>query len=666
MKYFYHLIAVALLVSSISQTHAMSPIEGEEKANQGIDLELNYVTSPTEYSIFTNHLFILTITNNGTDNATGVKVYAPFPSSSLSFTNAETSQGDYSVWTGLWELGELASGESASLDLKLFVLNVSGEVSLFAQVQTANEEDVDSTPNNNLTQTPMEDDEAIVTITRLGGDGGGNNGDEKVDIELDMTTNHTEINVGSQFTYILSATNKGAVNATGVKVDFSLPPQVAYVGSSNGETTYDATTGEWNIGNIPSNATRSILIDVEVLIGGTISVVAEVFSVNETDSDSTPNNRNDEEDDYFSMDVLGLQIDLELMMELPEGISDVVAIGEEVTFLVYVENKGPTIGYNSKIRAILPGGLDYVESSVTMGEYLDDLGVWVIGDIPPFETQIMEITARMNVEGPLTYTCEARTSNVPDVDSTPSNFNPNEDDIDSITIYTGENPLLTDIELVTSTDNNSPKPTDSLSISISIVNNGPANASDIQIGGMLPEELIFIEATFTHGSYLEGIWRIDNLVNGEIATLNLYVIAGEFADSVTYFAQVLESNTTDIDSSPDNNLTQIPNEDDEGSVIIFPTVIDTGVGALEGITSNFSLFPIPSNDILHLQFDSNKAMEMNLVLYDLTGFLLQQKYLQTSIGENRLEVDLTSFPQGLYFLSIKTNEGSFTKKVAKK
>ncbi|MGB0929947.1 MAG: T9SS type A sorting domain-containing protein [Chitinophagales bacterium] len=443
MNYFHRLnsllfvfsfsIAIFFALPTNANNTNQQIIEVQTVLNE-IDLELQYHADSLEYHIFTNHFFTLTLTNSSIETATGITVYAPFSSSLLAYTDSEASHGDYGVFAGIWNIDSLASGESATLDLTLFVLGVDVDISLFAQVQAVNETDIDSTPNNNSTQSPMEDDETILTITKSGG-GGNNGGNEDVDIELSMTTNHTEVNAGLQFSYILNVTNKGTDNATGVKVGFPLPAQVIYVKNTSEQTTYDSLSGEWNIGNIPSNTTRTLLVDVEVKIGGVISATAEVTATNEMDKDSTPNNRAEEEDDIASAGILGLQIDLELNMELPLDASNIVEQGSEVTFLVHVENKGPTLGYNSKVSAILPEGFEYVRGTMTMGEYLDDLGVWVIGDIPPFETQTMEITATIEVFDSLTYTCEVRTSNVPDVDSTPSNFDPNEDDIDSLTIY---------------------------------------------------------------------------------------------------------------------------------------------------------------------------------------------------------------------------------------
>ncbi|MEZ4886482.1 MAG: T9SS type A sorting domain-containing protein [Chitinophagales bacterium] len=521
---------IAAIVFTSLPLNATNPIEVMQETAKSIDLELAYTADATSYSVFTNALFTLTLTNKGIDNATGITVYAPF-SNGLAFTSATVSQGEYSEWSSIWNVSNLASGQSVTLELSLFVLDVSGDIRLFAQVQSANETDIDSTPNNNTTQTPAEDDETSLTATRLGGNGG--NGNQEVDIELTMTTNHTEVNVGLQFSYILTAINNGLANATGVKIKLPLPSEVTYVSSTNDQTTYNPTTGEWNIGNIASKVTRTLLVNVEVKVGGTISATAEVVATNEKDVDSTPNNGLLDEDDTFSVEVLGLQIDLELNMALPLGASNVVEQGSEVTFIVYVENKGPTVGYNSKIRAIFPIGFTYLRNTVTMGEYLEDVEVWYIGDIPPFETQVMEITASVDSPGPLTYTCEVRTSNVPDVDSTPSNFDPNEDDIDSITIYT-------DVDTA-----------------------------------------------------------IDELLN------------------------------------KDENL------------------------------KTFVAYPIPSHDFVRLLFDS-KAESRHLRLYDFSGRMVYQQMLETIAGENNVELDLTPFSTGVYFVLMETEKGNVRAKVVKR
>ncbi|MEZ4886638.1 MAG: CARDB domain-containing protein [Chitinophagales bacterium] len=580
---FTQVLRVWCIVAMIFMTHqinAVNPIPNPIAALNSIDLELSMTANPTAYTVFTNNDFTLTLTNNGPDAATGVTVYAPFPSG-LAFTSSTASQGNYEVWTSMWNVGTLGSGQSATLTLSLFVLNVNIDLTLFAEVETANETDIDSAPANNNTQIPAEDDEASVTITygsgsTGGGGGGGGNTNQDVDIELSLTANHTETNAGQEFSYILSATNKGPGDATGVKVDFPLPTDyVEYVSNTNDQTTYNPVTGVWNIGNLAKNVTRSLLINVEVVVGGTISATAEVIATNQTDVDSTPDNGVTTEDDMKSLDVIGLQIDLELFLELAPGQSSVVPVGSNVTYILHVENKGPTVGYNTKIRAILPvNEFTYISSTLSMGYFLDALGVWVIGDIPPFETQTMEITAAVIQPGTHIYTCEARTSNVPDVDSTPSNYDPNEDDISSVTISTDGTANVADLTLNAVVDNPSANAGDTRTLTLTVANAGPANATGITIEDVLPSGLTFAGATPSMGSYSGNTWTVGNLNNGEFATLEIDVTVGTLTAPVTYFAQIETASPSDTDSTPGNDSNQSDNEDDETAVTISQPTVD--------------------------------------------------------------------------------------------
>ena len=86
----------------------------------------------------------------------------------VAFVSAVASQGSYSDWFGLWTVGTLAPGQSETLVLEWFMQQDANPITNFAQVAAANETDVDSTPDNNNSGTPVEDDEAAVTVTPAG------------------------------------------------------------------------------------------------------------------------------------------------------------------------------------------------------------------------------------------------------------------------------------------------------------------------------------------------------------------------------------------------------------------------------------------------------------------------------------------------------------------
>ena len=137
---------------------------------EGVDLELNALLSdesPAQWSFF-SATFVLT--NNGTEGANGVKIRIPTPEGIVLKGGAEyfASQGNFMPYSNqLWDLGSLSAGASATLELNYF--NLSNErVTIFGQVTEQSEMDVDSTPDNNDSNVPNEDDEAAVSINVMG------------------------------------------------------------------------------------------------------------------------------------------------------------------------------------------------------------------------------------------------------------------------------------------------------------------------------------------------------------------------------------------------------------------------------------------------------------------------------------------------------------------
>ncbi|RIH85006.1 hypothetical protein Mterra_01824 [Calidithermus terrae] len=100
----------------------------------------------------TNVTFTLTVRNDGPSNATGVQVTDLLPVG-LSFVSSVPSQGSYTAGTGVWTVGNLASGTSATLQITATATQV-GNITNTA-TKTAQTEPDPNTGNN----------QAQVTIT---------------------------------------------------------------------------------------------------------------------------------------------------------------------------------------------------------------------------------------------------------------------------------------------------------------------------------------------------------------------------------------------------------------------------------------------------------------------------------------------------------------------
>ncbi len=134
-----------------------------------IDLELTTTftdpstTDPIDHRNLTFHL-----SNKGTSTATGVVVDIDF-SNLHYFNNYYTlvlaHKGTYASGTGYWSIPTLNAGESATLHLNWILGAEHTAAQVFGQVISADQTDIDSTPNNNTTGIATEDDETGRTIS---------------------------------------------------------------------------------------------------------------------------------------------------------------------------------------------------------------------------------------------------------------------------------------------------------------------------------------------------------------------------------------------------------------------------------------------------------------------------------------------------------------------
>ncbi len=110
-----------------------------------IDLELTKDVDPAEVEVGEQTTFTITVVNQGPDNATGVEVTDTLPAG-LTYVS-DNAGGAYDSTTGVWTIGNLAVGESVSMEFDVTVDDV-GIFTNVAEVTAANEEDSDSVPGD--------------------------------------------------------------------------------------------------------------------------------------------------------------------------------------------------------------------------------------------------------------------------------------------------------------------------------------------------------------------------------------------------------------------------------------------------------------------------------------------------------------------------------------
>jgi uncharacterized repeat protein (TIGR01451 family) len=126
-----------------------------------IDLSVTKTVNNTTPPVGATVTFTITVTNAvGMSTATGVTLRDVLPAE-LAFVSATASLGSYNSGSGIWTVGTLAAGATETLTLKATV-TVLGTFTNVAEVLTANQLDIDSTPGN--AASVHEDDDASVTL----------------------------------------------------------------------------------------------------------------------------------------------------------------------------------------------------------------------------------------------------------------------------------------------------------------------------------------------------------------------------------------------------------------------------------------------------------------------------------------------------------------------
>ncbi len=509
-----------------------------------IDLSLTNTVADGTIARGETTTFLVTVRNDGSANATGVSVADAIPAG-LTVIGSNPGQGTFA--NGDWTVGDLAIGESATLELTVRA-DADGTFTSIAQVSAANQPDVDSAPaNDDGDQSEDDEAKASVTVTPL------------IDLELDVTASAANVNVGDNVTLTFDLDNNGPSNGSGITVLPTLPTGLVYV-SDTGNGSYDPNTGLWTVGNLAASGNTQLQIVVRVEKPGALTASAQVASANEADADSTPGNGIASEDDQDDVTLGGVQIDLEVTNEVVGSTTP--DLGDDVTFRVTLENAGASDASGVTLKDLLPPGLTFVSANPSVGTYDETTGIWTVGNVPMGQSVTLDLVATATVPGPLSTTAQVATANEPDVDSTPGNDVATEDDQDTAHITV----VAADLSLTKTVDNASPSVGEEIVYSIVVTNDGPSKATGVQIKDELPAGLTFVGANASKGSYnfANHKWNVGSLANGASATLHLRALVTA-PGSLTNKAQVTRSNQPDPDSTPNNDDA---NEDDQASAPI--------------------------------------------------------------------------------------------------
>ena len=406
-------VANTELVNNVNVTNDVyDPNENNNKADNSTtvnkekkaDLEIVKIVSdsnPHKGDVIT---WTITVVNNGPDAATGVTVTDKLPSG-LIFVAAD---GNYNKDTGVWTVGDLDNGKSATLVISTIVDITNAEIT---NVAVANSTTDDPNPNNN------KDNDTTNVVP-------------EADVKVIKTVSNPNPRNGDVITWTVVVSNLGPDAAENVIVEEALPEGLQLQSAKGSKGSYD--DGVWTVGTLNNGEIATLTLTTKVTISsGTIENVVVAKS-----STYDPNQTNKRDKEVTNPKAKTTSADLEL---IKKANVDKVKVGDKIIWTITVINHGPDKAIGVYVQDILDAGdVEFVSAEPDVGEFDEETGMWDIGDMEVGQTAKLIVIFNALSEGDAINYAEV-------ISETPDPNPDNNDDSSTVEIVDGgDNPPVPD------------------------------------------------------------------------------------------------------------------------------------------------------------------------------------------------------------------------------
>ena len=469
-------------------------------------------------------LFTLIAANLGPGAASGLVLQDVVPGG-LSLLADEVTRGTHDAGTGMWQLGDLATGASDTLRLRVRVdPNTEGDA-LVAGAQVVALDQPDPVPANDGAQAQVD------VLVPAG-------------LALTKSVDRPAAAVGDTVLFTVHLSCGGPGDATGVVVTDLLPAGLAFVTAAPSVGSYDDQTGLWSVGTVLGGTAATLLVTATVDAGTEGMVLVNTAAVTASDLPD-PEPDNDADDAAVSV---AEPADLALELAVDETAP---LAGAEVILTLTARNLGPGDADDITVASLLPTGLTLVAHEASAGTFGPapgpGAGTWRPGPLATGAAETLRLTARVDpgTEGQdLTTTATVAFSDVPD--PVPGN------DVAAVTVDV----ILTADEVLTAAaSDTTPLPGAPVTLTFSLLNQGPGDGTDAHAQVTLPAGLSLDLATPSTGTFAPqtGLWDVGALATGAQATLALDLTVGPATGGQTLSATGALVLATPLDPVPDND-----------------------------------------------------------------------------------------------------------------
>ena len=569
-----------------------------------VDLAINKTSDKVTYKYLDNVIYTIVVTNHGSDDSFNVTVRDMLPNT-LRFISAS---GNYDPVTGIWFIGHLAKGQSATLTITAQAI-FPGIITNNANV-TGSGYDVNLTNNHdNITITVP--DCVILNVNKVAIGG-----------VINITGGIKNVVAGEEVIYQVLVSNHGPSTAVNVVLTDNYQTKdltvVAY--SLDNITWIPYTKGaNINLGDMTSGS--SILIYFKAMVNAsTRGIVHNVVNIT-TDTD-------DARGIFSAEEHVNVMANSTLKVDKTAEIKELNP-GDTIHYIITVTAGGSSDSLNIVLKDILDSTLLDVNSATYAVDGVNK-GVWTgslsLGKIATGNSVTVDIWAKV---------LSSADRDVFNLVNVTSDEHP-EGNTSNVSVHV----RIVDLAVDKLVNDSVPKYLDMIEYTIVVVNNGPDKSFNVTVGDLLPDGVKFISST---GQYNPdtGVWFVGDLDANESVTLKIVVQVikvGNIINNVNVTGTGHDSNLTNNNASvsvnvPDSvllNIVKVAN-----STII---VAGENVGYTVTVTNNG---PSVATDVVLKDIFNSKEL-LNLQ-YSLNGVDWLDYDEAVSLGDINVGADVTVY-----------------------
>jgi uncharacterized repeat protein (TIGR01451 family) len=441
------------------------------------DLGLTVVPSVTTVQVGQNITYTYTLVNNGPSNATGVAITDPLPTG-MNFVSGTATVGT--------TVAAAPSVVGNAVIANLGTVNV-GQTATVTIVLSPTEAALPSITNTATATTALADpnpsDGVATVVTPV---------TAQADIVVTMTATPSPVLVGGNVTYTINVTDNGPNDAQGVVLNDPLPASLTFVSATSSVAGVTPTFNAANntvttaLGTILNGTSATVTI-VATATAAAAPSVSNTATATEATVDPNPSNGTK----TLAMPVTPISdLALALAATPTSGL-----VGQNLTYTVTINNNGPNDATGVMVQDTLPAGLTFASATTTQGS------------TPVFSATTGILTAALGVlssgsTAKVTIVVTPTGAAVPVVADTATVSSQSSDPITTNNTATLMTPVAASADLSLALVA-APSPVlagGNLTYSLTVVNNGPSDASGAMILDTLPAGVTFVSATSSAGT----------------------------------------------------------------------------------------------------------------------------------------------------------------------